>query len=383
MFKRAAAAVAVVFALLAMPALAAPVNPVDDAEVVEVLPPTSASREERQWRRELAARPGNATAATAAARRWLGYARDQGDPRFAGQALAALEPWPDPATAPDDVLLMQATVEQYLHEFDAAAAKLERLAERAPRNAQAWLTLATVRRVQGRYVESDGACRRLAGVAGGPYGAACLAENDGLAGRIDAARSALTRCVATPNLPAETRNWLLTTLAELEARAGRVASAEAAYRSALALHRDPYTTISYADFLLERGRDLDVIALMRGEPRSDAVLLRLAIAGTRARTAEGSGDASEMRERIVLANERPDVRVLHAREQAMFALRVDADAPRALELARVNVRQQREPVDLLLLAEAARAAGDSAATREADRLRREVGLADRRLEALL
>src|SRR5215831_11443914 len=142
MFKRAATAV--VFALLAMPAVAAPVNPVDDAEVVEVLPATSASREERQWRRELAARPRDAAVATAAARHWLGYARDQGDPRFAGQALAALETWPDPATAPDDVLLMQATVEQYLHEFDAAATKLERLVQRSPRNAQAWLTLATI-----------------------------------------------------------------------------------------------------------------------------------------------------------------------------------------------------------------------------------------------
>jgi len=380
MLKRAAATVAVVFALLAPPAVAAPVNPMDDSEVVEVLPATSASREERQWRRELAARPRDAAAATAAARRWLGYAREQGDPRFAGQALAALEPWSDPATAPDDVLLMQATVEQYLHEFNAAAAKLERLVQRSPGNAQAWLTLATIRRVQGRYAESGTACHRLASLVDGPYGAACLAENDGLEGRIDAARRALTHLVATPNLPAETRDWLLTTLAELEARAGHTANAEAAYRSALALHRDPYTILSYADFLLERDRDLDVIALLRGVPRSDAVLLRLAIAGTRARTAEGARDASEMRERIALANERPDVRVLHAREQAMFALRVDADAPHALELARINVRQQREPVDLLLLVEAARAAGDSAALREVAELRREVGLVDRRIE---
>jgi hypothetical protein len=365
------------------PALAVPVTPGDDAEVVEVLPATATSRDERQWRRELAAHPKDAAAATAAARRWLGNARELGDPRFAGQALAALEPWSDPATAPDDVLLMQATVDQYLHEFDAAATKLERLTKRAHRNAQAWLTLATVRRVQGRYAESDTACRALAGVVAGPYEAACLAENEGLAGRVGSAWATLSRLVATPGLPAATRNWLLTTLAELEARAGHTVSAEADYRSALALHRDPYTTISYADFLLERGRDLDVIALLRGEPRSDAVLLRLAIAGTRVESAEGARDASEMRDRIALANERPDVRVLHAREQAMFALRVDADARRALELARVNVRQQREPVDLLLLAQAARAVRDPAAVREAEQLRREVGLVDHRLEALL
>ena len=346
-----------------------------------MLPATATSREERQWRRELAARPKDAAAAAAAARRWLGNARELGDPRFAGQALAALEPWPDPATAPDDVLLMQATVEQYLHEFDAAAAKLERLVQRAPRQAQAWLTLATIRRVQGRYRESTAACRALAAAINGTYAAACLAENEGLEGRFDAARSTLARLVATPGLAPETGNWLLTTLAELETRAGNAAAAESDYRSALALHRDPYTLISYADFLLEqRPRRRRHRAAARTSPRSDAVLLRLAIAGTRARTAAGARDASEMRERIALANERPDVRVLHAREQAMFALEVEADARRALELARLNVRQQREPIDLLLLARAARMAGDGDATAEANRLRREVGLADRRLE---
>jgi len=377
------ATVAIFGTLLVAPAHAVPVNPVDDAEVVEVLPATEGNREERQWRRELAAQPKDAAVATAAARRWLSHAREQGDPRFAGQALAALGPWPDPAGAPDDVLLMQATVEQYLHAFDIAAAKLELLTRRAPRNAQAWLTLATIRRIQGRYADSDAACRRLAGVTDGPYGAACLAENDALQGRIDSARSALTRLVALPNLPAGIRGWLLTTRAELEARAGRASSAEADYRAALALGRDSYTMVSFADFLLERGRDHEVIALLGSESRSDSVLLRLAIAGTRAQTAEGVADAREMRDRIALANERPDVRVLHAREQAMFALHVEADAPRALELARIDVGQQREAVDLLLLAKAARAAGDLAAMRELDQLRRDIGLTDRRLEALL
>ncbi len=366
--------------LVVAPAIAVPVVPRDDAEVVEVLPATATSREERQWRRELAARPKDAAAAAAAARRWLGNARELGDPRFAGQALAAIEPWPDPATAPDDVLLMQATVEQYLHEFDAAAAKLERLVQRAPRQAQAWLTLATIRRVQGRYRESTAACRALAAAINGTYAAACLAENEGLEGRFDAARSILARLVAAPGLAPETGNWLLTTLAELEARAGNAAAAESDYRAALALHRDPYTLISFADFLLEQGRDADVIALLHGQPRSDAVLLRLAIAGTRARTPAGARDASEMRERIALANERPDVRVLHAREQAMFALEVESDARRALELGQINVGQQREPIDLLLLARAARMAGDGDALLEANRLRHEVGLADRRLE---
>lgn len=363
--------------------VAAPIVPHDDADVVEALPASSTRAEERRWRRERAAHPRDAAAATALARRLLAHAREQGDPRYAGQALAVLEPWPDPAATPDDVLLLQATIDQHLHEFDAAAAKLETLVRRSPSDAQAWLTLATVRRIQGRYAESDAGCAALANTAAGVYAAACRAENEGLRGHVTEARAALTSLIAVPGLRPLTAVWLLTTLAELEARAGNAGRAEAAYRTALTLGRDPYTNLSYADFLLERGRDADVLAQLQREPRSDAVLLRLAIAGRRARTSEGARDAAEMRERIALANERPDARVLHAREQAMFALWVDADPRRALALARVNVHNQREPADLLMLARAARAAGDAAARREADRLRRDIGLADRRLDASL
>ena len=62
-----------------------------------------------------------------------------------------------------------------------------------------------------------------------------------------------------------------------------------------------------------------------------------------------------MRDRIAQANQRPEAKKLHGREQAMFALFVEEAPARALALARGNVEQQREPLDLLLLAEAAQA----------------------------
>jgi hypothetical protein len=67
----------------------------------------------------------------------------------------------------------------------------------------------------------------------------------------------------------------------------------------------------------------------------------------------------------------------------MFALWVDKQPQRALELARENVRSQREPIDLLILAQAARATGQELAVREVEQLRRDVGLQDKRVEALL
>ncbi|HEX7384667.1 MAG TPA: hypothetical protein VF291_10150, partial [Burkholderiaceae bacterium] len=131
-----------------------------------------------------------------------------------------------------------------------------------------------------------------------------------------------------------------------------------------------------------RGRPADAWALLVKRPRTDAVLLRLAIAGTEAGRPEAAALAAEMRERIAQAALRPGARDVHAREHSMFALAVDRDPARALALARDNVAQQREPIDLLVLAQAARAAGDAAATREAARLGKDMGLHDRRLDAL-
>ncbi|KNZ34345.1 MAG: hypothetical protein AD742_02965 [Methylibium sp. NZG] len=375
---------AVVLGWSGVAAHAQPLQPQSDAEVVETLPGVIGSRaDERKLRREWAANPRDPALAAALARRYLDQAREQGEPRFAGRALAALQAWPDADKAPDDVLLMLATVQQFLHDFDGSSANLERLVARQPGHAQAWLTLATIRRVQGRYADSDKACRALAGIpTAALYAQACSAENQGLRGDFAATRASM-RTLLGGQLPAATQVWLLTTLAETEARAGRNADAEKAYRAALRLQPDEYTSLSFVDFLTEAGRHADALAILKPLARTDAVVLRLAMAGTRLKTPGAARDAQEMRARVAQANLRPDAQMQHAREQAMFALVVDQQPERALELARLNVALQREPIDLLLLAQAARAAGAPQAVREATRLRDDMGIKDVRLDALL
>ena len=370
-------------ALVAASAAATPITPSRDDEVIEVLPATAAGRsEDRQLRRRLAERPGDARLAAAVAERYLAQARETGDPRFAGLALAALAAWPDPALAPNEILLLRATLEQYLHEFDASVAHLRILVARpgGDRNPQAWLTLATVLRVQGRYGDSDAACRS---VGAGVYASACLAENAALRGETAAARRSFQELLADARLSPSTRGWLLTSLAELEERDGRAAAAEAAYRGVLRLGRDTYAAIAYADFLIAQKRPAEALAVLKDESRTDTVLLRVAIAATRANAPSGERDVAEMRERIALANERPEASVFHGREQAMFALAIDHDAERALALARGDVARQREPLDLLVFAEAARASGRRDAIEEARQLKSSLGLHDRRIDAVL
>ena len=358
---------------------ATPIVPQRDDEVIEVLPAAAERSEERRARKALAEHPDDAVLAVAVARRDLERAREVGDPRFAGHALAAMAHWTDVRSMPDEVLLMQATVQQYLHDFDAAVRNLEALVARPGTHPQAWLTLATVLRVQGRYAESDAACRGVQRAGADLHARACLAENAGLRGDVRSARAAFAELLSRPGLPAGVTNWLLVSVAELEERDGEPDAAEVAYRAVLQRDADAYAVLAYADFLIDRQRPREALAVLADQPRTDAVLLRLAIAGVQARTPGASRDAAEMRERIALANERPEARVLHGREQAMFALHVEHDAKRALDLSRGNVERQREPLDLLVYAQAARAAGDAAARRDARRVRDAIGLHDRRM----
>jgi tetratricopeptide (TPR) repeat protein len=378
------AASVLIFCTLA--AQSTPIVPGNENEVIEVLPTIIGDRTEaRRLQRQLKAAPQDASLAVATARRFLAQAHAMGDPRFAGMAMAAIAGWNDLATMPSQVLLMRGTLQQYLHDFDASAQSLEVLLARpvSPEHAQARLTLATVRRVQGHYGASDQSCRQLENLGAHAYSRACLAENAGLQGHYDEARQQLQGLLASVQLPPPARGWLTTTLAELEQRAGRNEKADAAFRTALALDPDAYTRLAYADFLIDTHRPAAALILLHDEVRSDAVLLRLVMAEAASCAPSAAADATELRTRFALANERPEARLVHGREQAMFALEIEHRPDIALVLAQGNVRHQREPLDLLVLARAAHAASDANAIKAARALITEMDLHDTRIDAAL
>ncbi len=346
-------------------ATAQPILPSSDSQVIERLPPAA--------RISLSSDPASATRDALAL---LDEARRQGDPRLAGRALARLARWQTDPQADPALIIALASAEQYIHQFDKAIARLSDLLKRDPAQPQAWLMLATLRRAQGRYGDSDAACAQVARTTPAPYGPACLAENQALRGEFDAARSRLQALRSAFRSPA-LRGWLSTTLAELEQRAANPGAAEAAWRDALDSDPDGYTLIGWADFLLEQGRPLEAYAALSAEPRNDNVLLRLAIAARRAQRPDAAALQRELRERFALADQRPESSG-HERERALAALDLD-DRPRAaLALARQNVSWQREPIDLLILARCAKAAGDAAAQAQARALAAQVGMVDLR-----
>jgi tetratricopeptide (TPR) repeat protein len=348
---------------------AAPIVPTHDGEVIERLPAVA--------RTSAVTDPATAMEE---AKVLLEAGRREGDPRLAGRALARLARWQADPRAPVALVLLLANAEQYLHEFERATTRLNALVQRDPRQAQAWLMLATLHRVQGRYADSDAACRALVQLRAQPYGEACVAENQALKGELGPARRSLQSLISGAADPG-TRAWLWTTLAELEQRAGRVASSDQAWKRSLAAQRDSYAAIAYADFLLDQQRPREAWLLLQPEQRSDAALLRLAIAARRAGLPEAAALETELRERFALADQRTGPSG-HERERALMALAIERDPAAALRAARQNVERQREPLDLLLLVRCAAAAGDATARSEALSLARTMGLHDARLAAL-
>lgn len=380
------AAIGVAITVSASAAVAAPRIPLDGHEVLERLPVTVGDRRLRELaplRAALQRDPRDVRTAVTLARAYVETGRTTGDPRYAGYAEAALAPWWALPAPPSDIAILRAVLLQRVHRFDAALADLDRLLAGNPRNAQAQLTRATILQVQGRFDEARRACIGLRGVVPALYVLVCEAGVDGVTGRLEPAIDALAAAFArTPDADAGTRAWVLGTLAELAERAGRFADAEKYFRSALAADpEDQYLLAAYADFLLDRGRAREVIPLLADRGRADGLLLRLALASDATRAADASALADQLRVRFEAAARRGDR--VHLREEARFALHL-LRAPRvALALALDNWHVQKEPADLLILAQSASAARDANARSVVEAWIARTGLEDIRITAAL
>jgi tetratricopeptide (TPR) repeat protein len=327
--------------------------PHDDREVLTTLPfPASDARKQSiaRLRRALAQNPRDLAAAVELSRADIVLARERSDPRYLGHAQAALAPWWSVADAPASVLVLRATIEQSLHDFDAALADLDRALALAPDDVQAWLTRATVLTVRARYDDARASCARVLALGAGFAALACGAGVDGVTGSARAAHDRLA--AASRRASREERQWGLSLACELSVRAGDGAAAEAECREALELDpRDGYTRGVLSDLLLDAKRERDVVALLADQESNDALLLRLAIAEERAGVATARAHVEALGARFASSRARGDV--VHRREEARFWLELGRDPSRALVLAKENFDVQKEPADVRVLLEAA------------------------------
>jgi tetratricopeptide (TPR) repeat protein len=352
---------------------AAPRIPTNDAEVVAELP-AGARHSSAPYRALTATR---LDIALPLAQFDIAQARSTGDLRFLGYADAILLPWLAQPTVAPQVLVLNATILQSRHAFDASLAELDRVLKVRPQDAQAWLTRATVLRVLGRYDEAMRSCTHLAATADAAVTALCEQSLRGLTGHLEDAYASIAS-LPQQDLPPEVRAWRYSELGEMAERLGNDTAAEHWFREGLEIApQDFYMRTACADLLLRQQRAVETLQLLSGFESMEPMLLRIAIAHQQLHDDGATADAA-LSSAFMAEQQRGDS--VHRREQARFLLEVRHQPEAALAAAEENWRVQREPDDILILLRAAHDAHRGQAAEPALQFLKQQGLQDVRLE---
>lgn len=343
---------------------AAPRVPMDDAAVLETLPgkPTDpAAVELRKMRAAQAAAPTDPGTAARLAERYFDLAMAEGDPRYIGYAVAVLRTWPEDIGTPPQILVLHGMMRQYRHDFAAGMADFDLALKADPVNTDAHAWRAAILMVQADYVAARRECAALADHATELQSTACVAYVDATTGKARAAYARLSAALARrDSVDPGFLQWIQTRLAEMAWRSGDLVAAERHFRAGLAAGPDDnFLLAAFSDFLLERGRHAEVVALLKRWSRSETLLLRLALAARALKLPEGDGYVRTLGERFADAALRGER--LHLQEEARYFLDLKGDARAALAAASENYRSQREPRDALVLLDAALVARDPVA----------------------
>lgn len=349
-----------------------PYTPADDSVMLEHvgLPRAPGVLQLRDVREQWLAEPKNYAVSLAYARVALDVGRQEDEPRYFGYAESALRPWLEQAQPPPEALLLRASLRQVRKDFAGAMQDLDALvAAGGPESAQAQLARSGLHLTQGDPAAALGDCAALGQRVDPLLSGICTDTAQGLSGSGIPALAALDGARASAHsaaLPVRIR--LLGSAAGIADRLGRSDAALADYAEAQRLlstagTRDPGLLAAYADCLLERNRNAEVVTLLASATRIDSLLLRLALAerrlgeaGDAKMAAQADAHSANLGLRFSEAHQRGDS--LHLREEALYRLGLKRDAAQALQLAQQNWQQQREPIDARVLLRAALAANN-------------------------
>lgn len=311
---------------------------------------------------------------------YIQQSRSSGDLRYLGYADAVLAPWEQQRPAVPAALVLQATVQQSRHEFSAALDTLDRALIVRPNDPQALLTRATILRVLGRYAEASASCQQFAHWVEPRLATLCIQSLRGLNGHLDSAYAALLQ-VSTQGWLTSEKSWLYSELGEMAVRLGQDADAQRWFQQDLQLApSDFYVRAAYADLLLRQGRAGEALTLLQGQESFEPLLLRIAIAQKQLHDPQLAQSRARLQAAFAAEVQRGEA--VHRREQARFLLEVEQQPQLALAVAGENWALQREPDDVLVFVNAARAANSPGAAAPALDFVRAQGLCDVRIASL-
>ncbi len=308
------------------------------------------------------AAPDDTALALLAAEALIAEGRAIGDARLVGASLSILQT----ALAQHDpqAQTLAGIARQYQHDFSASLAMLDQAIATDPRNIRALLNRATVQSVLGELDRASADCVALQQLGQVQVAFLCQSTALILTDNAGTVRQRLEAILASPGtLDPSLTGWATGLIGEIAAIQGDSATAMARFAEVLAT--DPAAIrerLLLADLMLAEGDGAGVLALLKGQPETDSLLLRrtLAYRQTGARRSE-QADSAELARRfqqnIALGL------TAHAREEARYFLAIAADPVQALDRAQVNWALQHEWEDAQLLIEAAMAVGQPAAAR--------------------
>ncbi|HYM36049.1 MAG TPA: tetratricopeptide repeat protein [Steroidobacteraceae bacterium] len=368
MNTRLRASVAVfILSLMTIPAFCAAYKPASQDEVL--LHVDTAQRQARMNLHRTVDR-NDPQSVIEAAGNFVALGRAQHDERFFGYASAILQPWHNDAHAPTGIVLLHADIAQYQHRFGDALNTLDQLVAREPNYADALLMRAAIRMSQGKPREARQDCQRLFSLREIFAATVCNAQAASLNGKLSPSYRLLALQIERGAIDRQNTKvvqqlaWAHGVLAEMAERLGDFAAAERELHTALDLSPVDFASrLQLCDLLLQSQRPREALQLIDALSPSDPILLRRALA------AKQIADPVKAKETLITwqsAVERSTQLgvTLHVRELARGQLELLNSPSLALQSALVNWQVQREAIDARLLADAARAAHDSAALKQ-------------------
>ncbi len=300
--------------------------------------------------------PDDLSKAQIAARALIDEGRKRGDSRLVGAAVGILRPFL--ANPTSDTLYLAATARQYQHDFVGALDMLDQALVLSPSDLNAQLSRATIHTVRGDYDAARQDCQRITAQNRPDIGFLCAATTEVLTSTGPDYATRLQAILAQPGLlDPQLHGWAMGLVAEIALHSGDGKLAKAQLVAVLA--DDPLALrerVMLADMLLAEAKPKDALDILASVPETDGVLIRRILA------ARAMGDKAEDARLVDVLDKRFKLNLdlgltAHAREEALFFLKVVGDPAQALERAKVNWALQHEIDDVVLLLDAANAAG--------------------------
>ncbi len=247
---------------------------------------------------------------------------------------------------------MRAAAAQHRHDFSGAVALLDQALALDTRDAGARIARAQVYLVQGRVDEARKDCITLALGIDLSAGTLCAASVALRKGALDQAALLVDRWLEQTQADPEIRRHVLVTRGDIASRAEDT-DADRWFKSALQLRPADVRTLSaYARHLNRAGRHDAARALLASAPPAEGLALQDAVAALASGDADASRKAADLAQRY--ARTRSVGMLPELRDEAELELAM-GNRERALELALLNFRSQRDFEDTELLVRAAAA----------------------------